>query len=214
MRVSLMPGVWGGLRAMSPPSRCGVLCMLAPVRPFLPGLCCATLGLGGCVWGVRGGPAMTVSPQGATSVQGGVTGVVGFGTTKQGTYAWRSEGVIVTGNLAGGVAPRRGGTLEGALGLGYFTIPEHSRWGWTLGAESGLRGRGERLDEGHGLLGLRGGALFRLRARDRTSEPLNTLGIELTMQGALPFDGARHSPEVVFGAALTLGLWHVHPFHL
>lgn len=157
---------------------------------------------------------MTVSQHGATSVQGSVTGAVGFGTTKQRTSEWRSDGVVVTGNLSGGVAPRRGGTLEGALGLGYFSIPEQSRWGWTLGAESGLRGRGERLDEGHGLLGLRGGALYRLRARERTSEPLSTLGLELTVQGALPFDGGRHSPEVVFGAALTLGVWHVRPFHL
>lgn len=177
-------------------------------------LCCTAPSLGGCAWGVRGGPAMTVSHLGAASAQGSVTGVLGFGTTKQHRPAWESDGVVVTGNLSGGVAPGRGGTLEGALGLGYFTLPERRGWGWTLGAESGLRGQGRTLDEGHGLVGLRGGALYRLRTRDRTSEPLSTLGVELTVQGALPFDGDRHRPEVVVGAALTLGVWFVRPFHL
>lgn len=102
------------------------------MHAVLPVLGCAALGLGGCAWGVRGGPAMTVSQHGATSVQGSVTGAVGFGTTNQRIYERRSDGVVVTGNLSGGVAPRRGGTLEGALGLGYFSIPEQSRWGWTL----------------------------------------------------------------------------------
>lgn len=166
----------------------------------------------GCAWGLRAGPEVLAYTNGPVLVQGGVTGVLGFGSThRDGTV---SDGIVTTVNLsAGGDVRGGGGALSGAFGLAWFSLPEVRRLGWFAGFEVGGRGRGEGSFGPELLVGLRGGPHLRLLSRDAAGGRLVTLGFDLTAQGALPDGEGRHGAFVA-GLAVTVGFMNVRYFHL
>lgn len=170
--------------------------------------------LGGCTYGVRGGPEVLAYTSRPVITQATVTGFAGFGSTSR---AGVDEGIVMTTTLGlGGEARQGGAALTLLAGLEWFRVPDHDRgrWGYRVGIDGGGRARGADLATAEVVVQLRGGPVYRLLDRDGSGRPLITLGLEATLGTAATFD-ASDPDGIAFvgGLAVTVGATSIGPFH-
>lgn len=170
--------------------------------------------VGGCAYGVRGGPEVLAHSGGPVVTHAAVTASSGFGMTSR---EGRNESVGFAATTALGGDARQGGAALSLLGgVEWFRVPERSgRWGFRVGIDTGGRWRGTGLSTSELLVQVRGGPLFRLVDREAHEVPLLTLGIEATLgAAATSLEPGGEEPSVVAGVGVTVGAMRIGPFHL